>query len=174
MMTTVSIAAIIDDLCIAVDHVRAESALEWADALDAGWSWLLDQDVIQVDAHGALLVPSSRNPEMIYRANGVCQCEAYTKARGPLPCYHRGAGMIVERWRENVALEYAAAQAAQEEAYNALWWQVYEASPSPYHAIAHHEATEVVRSVRAAQYRPFAYTVNSHAAEASGLAGLFG
>ena len=46
--------------------------------------------------------------ETIYRANGVCQCEAFTKASTPHPCYHRGAGLIVERWRENAAIDAVA------------------------------------------------------------------
>ena len=98
----------LDDLTAAADQVWAEAAPEWSAALDAGWSWLLEQDAIQGDSHDSLLIPSSRNPETVYRANGGCQCEAYTKASAPRPCYHRGAGLIIERWRENTTIEVCA------------------------------------------------------------------
>lgn len=104
------VAEVLDDLSVAADQVRADAAPEWADALDAGWSWLLTQDVIQIDAHGSLLVPSSRNPATVYRSNGSCQCPAFMKNSTPLPCAHRGAGLIVERWRENETLERAATE----------------------------------------------------------------
>ena len=100
-----TVADVLDSLTIAADQVRSEAAPEWTSALDAGWSWLLTQDIFQIDAHGSLLVPSSRNPETIYRANGVCQCEAYTKSNTPHPCYHRAAGHIIERWRENEVID---------------------------------------------------------------------
>lgn len=83
------VAAILDDLSAATDQVRAEAAPEWVDALDAGWSWLREQDIIRVDAHGVPLVPSSHNLHMIYRGNGTCQCPAFTKHSTPRPYYYR-------------------------------------------------------------------------------------
>ena len=109
-VTSAAVADVLDGLTAAADQVRSEAASEWATALDAGWSWLLEQDAISVDAHGALLVPSSRNPETIYRANGSCQCEAFITSRTPRPCYHRAAGLIVERWRENTTVDTYAEQ----------------------------------------------------------------
>lgn len=107
-MYSAAVADVLDELTAAADQVRAEAAHEWTNALDFGWSWLLTQDAFTVDAHGSLLVPSSRNPETVYRSNGVCQCEAFTKSSTPRPCYHRAAGHIVERWRENTTIDQLA------------------------------------------------------------------
>ena len=98
------IAALLDALVAAVDTARAATTdARWLNALNTGYSWLLEQDVITFDAARHELTVNSPSGR-VYRANGACQCEAFAKHNA---CWHRAAARLVRR-----ALELQAAPVA--------------------------------------------------------------
>lgn len=110
---TVSRASIFDALCAAVDEARIKSAgnAPWLNAIDAAWGYLLEVDAYEVvDAytpHAALRIPSQSTPDLIYTANGACQCRAFEVHN---PCWHRAASRLVRN-----AMDAARAQVRPEQ-----------------------------------------------------------
>lgn len=64
----------------------------WQTAIAKAKQQLETNPYIHFDG-AALLILSDSNE--IYRANGTCQCKAYTKG---FPCWHRAAARLVERY----------------------------------------------------------------------------
>ena len=97
------IAALLDQLVAAVDTARATTTdRRWLNALDSGYSWLLEQEQVTFDAARHELTFTSESGQT-YHANGVCGCTAYQQGN---PCRHRAAARILRR-----ALELGAAGA---------------------------------------------------------------
>jgi hypothetical protein len=96
--STIGTAALLDDLCQAVDLAREMAAgnTPWLNAIDKAWGYLLGQDTIAYDlsAH-AIRVESATEPGRFYTANGECACEAFTRGAGV--CWHRACARIVRR-----------------------------------------------------------------------------
>jgi hypothetical protein len=88
------IAALTDHLADAIDAARlATTDKRWRSAIDAGASWLLEQDVITFDATRHELTVNSPSGK-IYKSNGACQCEAFAQHNA---CWHRAAARICRR-----------------------------------------------------------------------------
>jgi pyrimidine deaminase RibD-like protein len=91
------IADLTDDLADAIDAARkTTNDQRWINAIDAGASWLLEQDQITFDATAhELTFPSASGKT--YHANGSCYtitgepCKAFRRGE---PCYHRAAAKI--------------------------------------------------------------------------------
>jgi outer membrane protein assembly factor BamB len=73
---------------------RAEGSKRWQVAITKAKQQLESNPYLHVDGD-ALLILSPSNE--IYRANGSCQCKAYTKGQ---PCWHRAAARLVKRYME--------------------------------------------------------------------------
>jgi hypothetical protein len=99
-MTTLYIADLLADIAAAADEARAATASErWAERLDAGYSWLLDQDAVEYDLLNHFLTVTSPNTGNTYHAYVTCDCAA---GRGGRLCWHRGASHIIRKalWRQ--------------------------------------------------------------------------
>jgi hypothetical protein len=111
--TTFAVASLLDQLCEAHDAAVAKLAASdapnadaWARAIDRAWGYILTVDTLAYDAAShTLLVESATEAGRSYRANGECQCRAYTHSTAQV-CWHRAAARIVSR-----ALELVEAQA---------------------------------------------------------------
>jgi len=90
--TVYEVPALLDSLVIAVDAARQAAAgnSRWVNAINAGFDHLLQVEVIEVDAHDALIYRSESGAT--YRANGSCQCVAFAQGQ---PCKHRAAARLV-------------------------------------------------------------------------------
>lgn len=95
---TLPIAEALDALSVAADQLYAEAREEQREVFDTAWNWLLAQEAIQVDPHGALLVQSAHNAHRVFRAGPTCQCEAFVSSRFPIVCEHRAAALTVQRY----------------------------------------------------------------------------
>lgn len=92
-MQTITIA--LDHLCEAVDAARETCTdSRWRNAIETAYDWLLEQDTLTYDDHGALIVDSLSNPGQQHRANGVCDCQAFAAGKA---CWHRAARQLVVR-----------------------------------------------------------------------------
>jgi len=91
--TVYAVPAILDKLVSAVDAARQAAAgnSRWVNAINAGFDHLLQAEVIEVDAHDALIYRSESGAT--YYANGVCQCVAFAQGQ---PCKHRAASKLVK------------------------------------------------------------------------------
>lgn len=109
-MATVIIAQITDHLAAALDAARlgATGNQRWLNAIDAGASWLLEQDAVEFSevAH-ELVFPSESG--RVYHANGTCReattgepCKAWGNGNA---CRHRAAARLVRRALERQAEE---------------------------------------------------------------------
>ena len=88
--TVYPVANILDALVIAVDAARqATTNRRWLTAIDAGFNFLLQQEIVEIDAHNALVY---RSESGTYHANGTCQCVAFAQGQ---PCKHRAAARLV-------------------------------------------------------------------------------
>lgn len=126
-MATLIISQLLDDLVAIIGPAReaaaqkladattkaeTDAARRWITALEVGYNWLLQQDVITFDLdHNELTVPSATRPGITYRANGACQCEAFAHYDA---CWHRSAARLVRRAREHRAQQAVAAAEAAE------------------------------------------------------------
>jgi len=89
--TVYPVANILDALVIAVDAARqATHNRRWLTAIDAGFNFLLQQEIVEIDAHNALTYRSESGTT--YHANGTCQCVAFAQGQ---PCKHRAASKLV-------------------------------------------------------------------------------
>ena len=97
MYRTLSIATLLDSLVTAVDAARVASSghARWLNALTTGYDWLLLQETISFNKEQHELLVTSPSGKT-YHANGVCQCEAFTKGEG-IPCWHRAAARLLRR-----------------------------------------------------------------------------
>ena len=103
--TTLTTAALLDDLAAAIDAIRWTTARDnapWMRALDRAWDYILQTDTLAYDlsAH-AIRVESATTPGAFYEANGDCACAAFTKGAGV--CWHRAAARLVRRALEHQA-----------------------------------------------------------------------
>ena len=86
------ISDILDALVVAVDTARrATDNRRWLTAIDAGFNFLIQQEVIEVGEHNALVYRSESGTT--YFANGSCQCVAFAQGQ---PCKHRAASKLVK------------------------------------------------------------------------------
>jgi hypothetical protein len=127
--TTITKAAIADALYVALDVAEAAAAdagdARWITALGTAADWLHQADSFQWDSeHSALFVPSATRAGRGYTANGVCQCEAYTKGDAPAACWHRAAARVI---RNALRLQHHADANAQ----TAQRLTAYLAAPGP-------------------------------------------
>jgi hypothetical protein len=86
----------------AFDHATAQGgkdARRWQAAIAKAKQQLEENPYLHFDGD-ALLILSPESNE-IYRANGVCQCVAYTRYNQP--CWHRSAARIVKRYYEQTS-----------------------------------------------------------------------
>lgn len=92
---TIAVAALLDQLCAAVDAARIAAAgnQRWLNAIDAAWDHLLTVESVEYRARDHALIYHSESGQT-YTANGRCQCEAYRNGRA---CKHRAAARIVFR-----------------------------------------------------------------------------
>lgn len=91
----------LDTLVEVVDTARQRAAndIHWLPAIDRAYDYLLtSEDTIQIAADGTAFIPSASS-EVMYAANGVCQCQAFTHH---LPCWHRAAARLLQRYREEL------------------------------------------------------------------------
>ncbi len=90
-------------------EVAAEAISKAADAPRDAKRWVnaIAKAVVEIENNPfmtwqsvskSLLILSERTGN-IYTANGVCQCEAYSKG---FPCYHRAAARLVTRYLERI------------------------------------------------------------------------
>ena len=91
--TPIIISDILDSLVVAVDAARQAAAgnSRWVNAINAGFDHLLQQEVIEVGDHNALVYRSESGTT--YFANGSCQCVAFAQGQ---PCKHRAASKLVK------------------------------------------------------------------------------
>jgi hypothetical protein len=91
----IQIAGLTDHIADALDIVRdlAAGDARWLNALNAGASWLLEQEAVtfEHETH-TLTVPSPSGK--VYRSNGACGCDAYANNSA---CWHRGASRLLLR-----------------------------------------------------------------------------
>lgn len=102
-MTTLRIAALIDDLAASADTARVAAAhsLRWLNAIEAGYDWLVQQETIEYDTQASeLRVPSATTVGKCYYANGRCRCDAYYRLNA---CWHRAASRLIQRSLERQA-----------------------------------------------------------------------
>jgi|GEM_PF-2306241 len=87
-----AVPALLDKLVLAVDAARQSAAgnSRWVNAIDAGFNFLLQQEIVEIDSHDALIYRSESGTT--YRANGTCQCRAFAQGQ---PCKHRAASKLV-------------------------------------------------------------------------------
>jgi hypothetical protein len=71
---------------------KVTSSRRWQTAIVKAKQQIETNPYLHVDGD-ALLILSPSNE--IYRANGTCQCKAYTLGQ---PCWHRAAARLVERY----------------------------------------------------------------------------
>lgn len=121
------------DTLIAAYEARPESK-----ARASAWEFLSEASALQLDGD-TLIVPSATWSGTTYKASPTsCTCPAHAKGRH---CWHKEAATIVfAAQAEDVRYDA--------EADSAIWQAAYDASPAPYHAIAHHDASEAVRAAR--------------------------
>jgi hypothetical protein len=106
-MTILFVSELLDDCAAAVDAARMTCTdRRWLNAIETGWSWLLEQDTVQYDFDSHALTVNSPSGET-YFANGSCGCRAFETSRA---CWHRAAGRIVTRALER---QRAAARSAR-------------------------------------------------------------
>lgn len=73
---------------------RVSGNRRWENAIVRAKQQLESNPYMHFDG-GALLVLSESGE--IYRANGTCQCKAYTSGQ---PCWHRAAARLIRRYNE--------------------------------------------------------------------------
>jgi len=76
----------------AFDHVAGNR--RWENAIVRAKQQLESNPYMHFDGVGLLVLSESGE---IYRANGMCQCKAYTSGQ---PCWHRAAARLVQRYNE--------------------------------------------------------------------------
>ena len=77
--------------------VKQKRAFAWWNAIEKAKGWLATVETVTLEGD-SLLVPSRTYHErqIVYRANHICQCKAFTDPQGTRPCWHRAAGRLVE------------------------------------------------------------------------------
>jgi chloramphenicol 3-O-phosphotransferase len=73
---------------------KATGSRRWQTAIVKAVQQIETNPYLHVDGD-ALLILSPSNE--IYRANGTCQCKAFTLGQ---PCWHRAAARLVQRYNE--------------------------------------------------------------------------
>ena len=91
--TTLTTAALLDSLCLAVDAARVAAAgnTRWLNAIDAAFDHILQVESIEYRASDHALLYHSESGQT-YTANGRCQCQAFKAGQ---PCKHRAAAKLV-------------------------------------------------------------------------------
>ncbi len=91
--TTITTAALLDSLCLAVDAARVAAAgnTRWLNAIDAAFDHILQVESIEYRASDHALLYHSESGQT-YTANGRCQCQAFKAGQ---PCKHRAAARLV-------------------------------------------------------------------------------
>jgi hypothetical protein len=104
-MQTLTIASLMNFLPDATDEARVKVAndAKWIERIDDAFSWLLEQDTVQLDGYVVLI--ESETSGLTYRVNGSCSCLA---AQSNVMCKHRVRARLIK-----LALEKQKADAAQ-------------------------------------------------------------
>ena len=73
---------------------RVSGSRRWQTAIAKAKQQIEENPYMHFDGAGLLVLSESGE---IYRANGTCQCKAYTNGQ---PCWHRAAARLVQRYNE--------------------------------------------------------------------------
>jgi hypothetical protein len=73
---------------------KVSSSRRWQTAIAKAKQQIEENPYMHFDGAGLLVLSDSGE---IYRANGTCQCKAYTNGQ---PCWHRAAARLVQRYNE--------------------------------------------------------------------------
>lgn len=73
---------------------KVGGSLCWQTAIAKAKQQIEENPYMHFDGSALLILSPS---DQIYRANGICRCEAY---RNGQPCWHRAAARLVERYNE--------------------------------------------------------------------------
>lgn len=73
---------------------KVSGSRRWQTAIAKAKQQIEENPYMHFDGAGLLVLSESGE---IYRANGACQCKAYTNG---WPCWHRAAARLVQRYNE--------------------------------------------------------------------------